>query len=90
MRPQVYRRLLQGVSWKRGAAVRVRCADSYGLQLVRLVQDGRVARQFWCKGETIFDRAITVKLPRRDSYVRAECVSVDDRHAYANPIYFRP
>jgi len=80
-----------GVSRAPGANVRVRlrCADSYGIQVARLIRDGRTVREFWCKGKPSLDETVKVKLPRRNSYVRAECVSVDDRHAYANPIYFR-
>ena len=74
---------------RRTALVRIRCADSRGLQWVRVVQGGRAVREFRCKGDVRFDRTFEVKLPRGDSYVRAECASVDDRRAYANPVYFR-
>lgn len=73
----------------RKARIRIRCADSYGLGWVRLVQGGRVVREFALKGEDRLSESVEVTLPKRDSYVRAECAANDDRRAYSNPIYFR-
>ena len=80
-----------GVTRPRGqkARIRIRCADSCGLRLVRLVQGGRVVREFALKGKDRLRESVEVTLPKHDSYVRAECAANDDRRAYSNPIYFR-
>ena len=53
------------------------------------MQDGRVVREFALTGKDRFSESVEVTLPKRDSYVRAECAANDDRRAYSNPIYFR-
>lgn len=74
---------------QRTVDVRIRCADSYGLNWVRAVQDGRVVREFECRGEPVLKEQMELALAPADSYVRIECASIDDRRAYSNPIYFR-
>ena len=71
------------------ARVRIRCADSYGLNWVRVVQDGRMQREIRLRGKERMDESVDLALPSGDSYVRVECAANDDKRAYANPIYFR-
>lgn len=72
-----------------GAEVDVECADSYGLSWIRVVRGGKVVRRIECKGAEHVRETVRVRLPSGESYVRVECATLDDRRAYANPVYFR-
>ena len=74
---------------KRKATVQIQCADSYGLNWVRVVQDGKMARLFQCKGRDRLSEQVKLDLSKADGYVRVECAALDDLRAYSNPIYFR-
>lgn len=74
-----------------GAAVAVRyeCVDSLGLQVVRVVADGRVVDEVWPQGKTVVKGSYTLTFGGGHAYVRVECRALDNRKAYANPVYVR-
>lgn len=73
----------------RGAALKLEmeCADGRGLNWIKLVAQGKTVRLIEMRGAKHFREALTVRLPAGARYVRAECAAIDDRRAYANPIY---
>jgi len=67
--------------------IRFECADSYGLNWTRVVQDGREVRRFAFRGAPHAAAEICLRLGRSARYVRVECAANDDRRGYSNPIY---
>ncbi len=63
------------------------CADDYGLNWVKVIQDGKERRRFECRGAKHVLESITIRPRKRGGYVRVECAANDDQRAYANPIY---
>ena len=76
---------------RRGSRVEVHfeCVDSLGLQLVRVVADGKVVKELWPRHEKVVKGSHTLRFRGGHSYVRVECQARDGRRAYANPIYLR-
>ncbi len=70
--------------------LRLECADARGLNWARVISQGRELRRIELRGAKHCDRTLSLPLPRGARYVRAECAAVDDRRAYANPIYLLP
>lgn len=71
------------------ATIHIRVADSFGLQALRIVQDGRVKKEIDLRGKTNALINVPLKISRRSRYVRVECNARDWRRAYTNPVYFR-
>jgi len=69
------------------ASVALECADAYGLAWAALIQDGREVRRFELRGQPRLHQH-TILRAHAGGYVRAECAALDDRRAYANPVYF--
>ncbi len=67
--------------------VALECADANGLAWARIIVDGTVVKSLSLQGATHMREPVSVRVAR-GSYVRAECASMDDRRAFANPIYF--
>jgi len=76
---------------RRGSTVDVRfeCVDSLGLQLVRVVADGKVVKEIWPRHDQVVKGSHKLRFRGGRSYVRVECQARDGRRAYANPIYIR-
>jgi hypothetical protein len=76
---------------RKGSAVEVRyeCVDSLGLQLIRIIADGKVAEEIRPEGKQIVKGSYRTKFSGEPSYVRVECRACDNRKAYANPVYLR-
>ena len=74
---------------KRGAALklRFRAADSFGLNTVRLISDGKVLKEIEAKGAQLVDEALTRKATGGRTYFRLECTANDDLRAFSAPIY---
>lgn len=63
--------------------------DSLGLASARVVKDGREIALLAPGGKTRAQKVITDTFAGGKSYYRAECLAVDRRRAYTNPIYVR-
>lgn len=76
---------------KQGSIInlRFRAADAAGLTSVRIISEGRIAREYRLKGQTVFDRQLLCKVPARDVYYRLEAAAVDDRRAFSTPVYIK-
>ena len=76
---------------RRGSAVEIRyeCVDSLGLQLVRIVENGKVVRELRPKDDQVVKGTHKTKFRGGNGYVRVECFARDNRKAFANPIYIR-
>jgi len=74
---------------KRGSALklRVRAADSFGLNSVRLISDGKVIKEIDAKGTQLVDQTLTRKATGGRAYFRLECTANDDLRAFSAPIY---
>lgn len=68
-------------------AIDLECADSYGLNWVKVVAQGKTVRRVELRGAKHLHERVSIRLPSGARYVRAECAAVDDRRAYANPVY---
>jgi hypothetical protein len=73
----------------RGATLKVdlECADSQGLNWIKVVAQGRTLRRVELRGAKHFREALSLRLPAGARYLRAECAAIDDRRAYGNPLY---
>ena len=71
------------------AEMHYECADSYGLQRVRLIADGKVVMDLWPRHKPVVKGSFTMTFKGGKSYLRAECFARDNRRAYTNPIYIR-
>jgi len=69
------------------ATLRYRAADSFGLQVLRVVQDGKVIREIEPGRKPTAQGAIPLKVGPRSRYVRIECNAKDWRRAFSNPVY---
>ena len=69
------------------AAIVMECADAYGLNWASIIQDGREVKRFSLQGAQHLRERVALSVAP-GGYVRAECAAMDDRRAYANPIYF--
>ena len=65
----------------------LRAADSLGLSEVRLIKDGKTIKSFEVKGQPLFEEEFADKAISGNSYYRLECVSIDYKHGFTNPIY---
>ncbi len=65
------------------------CADSLGLQQVRIVRNGKVWKSIAVNGRNAVKGAVTDKFAGGKSYYRLEALAIDQRRAYSNPIYVR-
>ena len=74
---------------KRGAALklRLRAADSFGLNTVRLISNGKVLNEIDAKGAKLVDETFTRKATGGRTYFRLECTANDDLRAFSAPIY---
>lgn len=70
------------------ATLRFRAADSFGLQELRVIQDGALVRTLGLRGKTHLHGTISLRVGPRSRYVRIECNAKDWRRAYTNPVYF--
>jgi hypothetical protein len=69
--------------------VRFEVADSYGLNWACVVSDCREVRRFEYRGRPRAVEEFSMRVPADGRYVRIECAAMDDRRAYANPVYLR-
>ncbi|PIU66599.1 MAG: hypothetical protein COS85_04165 [Armatimonadetes bacterium CG07_land_8_20_14_0_80_59_28] len=65
------------------------CADSRGLQKIRVVRDGKVWKSINVAGRQHVTGLVMDVARAANSYYRLECFAVDRRRAYSNPIYLR-
>jgi len=74
---------------KKGTALklRIRAADSYGLNTVKLISDGKVIKDIHAKGAQLVDETLTRKATGGRAYFRLECAANDDSRAFSAPIY---
>lgn len=63
------------------------CADAYGLQWVRVIQDGRRVKRIDGRGKPRIAAKLALPIDGKSRYVRVECAAQDDRRAYTNPIF---
>ena len=68
---------------------RYECADSRGLDRIRLVSNGRTVKTIAGRGTTVARGEMAVRFSGGRTYYRLECFSVDERRAYGNPVYVR-
>ena len=80
------------VKKRRGSRVEIRyqCVDSLGLQQIRFVADGKVVDEQRPAGKQVVKGSWKTAFRGRASYVRVECLAIDGRRAYSNPVYLRP
>ncbi|MHC4563491.1 MAG: CehA/McbA family metallohydrolase [Planctomycetota bacterium] len=76
---------------KKGSAIklRFRAADSFGLNTVRIISDGKVMKEIHAKGDSFVEASLTRKATGHPTYYRLECTANDDRRAFSAPIYVR-
>ena len=74
---------------KKGSALklRFRAADSFGLNSVRLISDGKVIKEVHSKGAQLVEDTLTRKAAGKRTYFRLECTANDDLRAFSAPIY---
>ena len=79
------------VKKRRGSRVEVgyQCVDSLGLQQIRVISDGKVVDEQRPVGEKVVKGTWKTTFKGDASYVRVECLAVDSRRAYSNPVYLR-
>jgi hypothetical protein len=70
------------------AKLQYRGADSLGLQVLRVVQDGRTIREIELGRKPLVDGTLVLTVGSRSRYVRIECNAKDWRRAFSNPVYF--
>ncbi len=63
------------------------CVDSLGLSSVRVIKDGQQMVSMEPNGKTQMNEIIADTFAGGKSYYRVECLAVDRRRAYSNPIY---
>ena len=69
--------------------IRFEAADAYGLNWARVIANGREVKRFEYRGAQHAVEELTVRVGKRNGYVRVECAANDDRRACANPIYVK-
>jgi hypothetical protein len=72
----------------RKARLHYRAADSFGLQVLRIIIDGKIVREIELGRKTTAQGSIPVRTGARGSYARIECNAKDWRRAFSNPVYF--
>ncbi len=74
---------------RKGTTLRfhLRAADSAGLAWVRIISQGKIIKEIWAKGEPLVEATLSRKARGSAAYFRVECAAVDDRRAFATPIY---
>ena len=65
------------------------CADSLGIGEIRIVKDGQTLQQIVGENRTKIEGEISDRFEGGSSYYRMECLAVDRRRAYTNPVYVR-
>lgn len=77
---------------KKGAQLRLhfRAADAAGIRLVRVITQGRVAREYDVRGKTVCEDNLAIRAAARPAYFRLESIAGDDRRAFSTPIYVEP
>ncbi len=79
----------QTLAVRRGrATLEYRAADSIGLQVLRVIQDGKIRREIELGRKPSAHGTVALKVPSASRYVRVECNAKDWRRAYSNPVYF--
>ena len=68
-------------------ALSFECADSRGLDTVRIIKDGKVLIEQDVRGQEVVKDTIRDRFAGSRSYYRLECLARDQRRAYSNPIY---
>ncbi len=68
--------------------VRALAADSAGLRDVQLIGNGRVLKKWRPDGEAVVSD-VFVDSSAESTYYRLECLGLDGRRAYTNPVYIR-
>jgi hypothetical protein len=71
------------------AILRFRVADSFGVQVLRVVQDGKVVREIGLGNHPLAKGTVPLRVGPRSRYARIECNARDWRRAFSNPVYFR-
>jgi hypothetical protein len=74
---------------ERGSEIKLsfECADSLGLAVIRVIKNGAVLETIRPDGEVRVARTVTDRFGGGKSYYRVECLAIDRRRAYSNPIY---
>ena len=76
---------------RKGSQVEVRyqCIDSVGLQLIRIVANGKPVKELRPTDDKVLKGSYKMKFKIGHSYIRVEGLARDGRRAYSNPIYIR-
>ncbi|MFQ6043577.1 MAG: CehA/McbA family metallohydrolase [Candidatus Poribacteria bacterium] len=69
------------------AALHYECADSRGLEEIRIIKDGECIENISPSGDVKAEDTIDIQFDGSKSYCRLECFALDQRRAYSNPIY---
>ena len=79
------------VKKRKGSQVEVRyeCADSLGLQQVRVIANGKVVEDLHPEDKQVVKGSFKMKFGGGHAYIRVECYARDNRKAFSNPIYIR-
>ena len=79
------------VKKRKGGNVEIRyeCADSLGLQQIRVIADGKTVKEVWPQDKRIVKGSHRIRFRGGKSYIRVECFARDNRKAFSNPIYVR-
>ena len=72
---------------RRGGPLRVTAVDSRGIELVRLIGDGRKLKEWPVRRNATWNAEVEVPA-RVQRYLRVEVIASDHRRAFSNPIYF--
>lgn len=75
----------------RGRSLTFRCrvADSFGLDSVRVISNGRIVGNQQIHGKKLYEGEFSYKAPSTNTYYRLETTAKDDRRAYSTPIYIK-
>lgn len=73
----------------REIGLEVECVDSLGLASVQVIKDGTQLASLKPEGRTTVRQEVRDTFAGGRSYYRVECLAVDRRRAYSNPIYVR-
>lgn len=64
----------------------IHAVDSHGLVRIRVIADGQIMHTYLLNEEKVFKQSVLLS-PAIKRYVRVECVSIDGKRAYSNPVY---
>jgi len=70
-----------------GLKLRLRAADSFGLNTVRLVSDGKAINEIHAKGAKLVDETLVRKATAKRTYFRVEATAGDDLRAFSAAVY---